>query len=107
MLPIRKDCLYQRAWREKRGREAQRSVIRRKMIVGLFTNLRSAGGVQRAGRHVAAVAANFAAERGFAYRFLSLNDPSGLHTVRVGPYEFLFAGHARNKAQFGLAALRA
>jgi len=80
---------------------------RMKMIVGLFTDLLSAGGVQRAGRHVAAVAAKFAAERGFAYRFLSLNDPPGLHTVRVGPNEFLFSGHGRNKAQFGLAALRA
>jgi len=77
------------------------------MIVGLFTELLPAGGVQRAGRHVAAVAAKFAAERGFAYRFLSLNDPPGPHTVRVGPAEFLFSGYARNKPQFGLAALRA
>jgi glycosyltransferase involved in cell wall biosynthesis len=77
------------------------------MVVGLFTELLSAGGVQRAGRHVAAVVAKLAADRGFAYRFLSLNDPRGLHTVRVGPNEFLFFGHARNKPQFGLAALRA
>jgi phosphatidylinositol alpha-1,6-mannosyltransferase len=77
------------------------------MIVGLFTELLSAGGVQRAGRHAAAVAAKFAAERGFAYRFLSLNDPRGPHTVRVGPAEFLFFGYARNQPQFGLAALRA
>jgi phosphatidylinositol alpha-1,6-mannosyltransferase len=77
------------------------------MIVGLFTELLSAGGVQRAGRHVAAVAAQFAAERGFSNRFLSLNDPQGLHTVRAGPHEFLFSGYARNKLQFGLAALRA
>jgi phosphatidylinositol alpha-1,6-mannosyltransferase len=77
------------------------------MIVGLFTELLSAGGVQRAGRHVAAVAAKFAAERGCAYRFLSLNDPPGPHTVRVGPAEFLFFGYARNKPQFGLAALAA
>jgi phosphatidylinositol alpha-1,6-mannosyltransferase len=77
------------------------------MIVGLFTELHSAGGVQRAGRHVAAVVAKFAADRGFAYRFLSLNDPRGLHTMRVGLNEFLFSGYARNKTQFGLAALRA
>src|ERR1700730_12288666 len=77
------------------------------MVVGLFTEMLSAGGVQRAGRHVAAVVAKFAADRGFAYRFLSLNDPRGLHTVRVGPGEFLFGGHTRNKPQFGLAALRA
>jgi glycosyltransferase involved in cell wall biosynthesis len=77
------------------------------MIVGLFTELLPAGGVQRTGRHVAAVAAKFATDRGLAYRFLSLNDPPGPHTVRVGPAEFLFSGYARNKLQFGLAALRA
>ena len=77
------------------------------MIVGLFTDMLSAGGVQRASRHAAAVAAKFAAERGLAYRFLSLNDPQGLHTVRVGPHEFQFSGHARDRLQFALAALRA
>ena len=77
------------------------------MIIGLFTEMLSAGGVQRAGRHVAAVAAKFAAERGLACRFLSLNDPQGLHTVRVGASEFLVSGYAHNKPQFVLAALRA
>jgi glycosyltransferase involved in cell wall biosynthesis len=76
-------------------------------IIGLFTEMLSAGGVQRAGRHAAAVASKFASERGFPYRFLSLNDPQGLHTVRVGPHEFLVSGHARDKSQFVLAALRA
>jgi phosphatidylinositol alpha-1,6-mannosyltransferase len=77
------------------------------VIVGVFPELFSAGGVQRAGRHVAAVAAKFACDRGFACRFLSLNDPQGLHTVRAGPSEFLVSGHARNKPQFAMAALRA
>src|SRR5579862_3640023 len=76
-------------------------------IVGLFTDVLPAGGVQRASRHVAAVTAKFAAERGMTARFLSLNDPLGLHTVRVGDLEFSASGHARNKAQFALAALRA
>jgi len=56
------------------------------MIVGLFMEMLSAGGVQRVSRHVAAVTANLAAERGFAYRFLSFTDPQGLHTVRVGSH---------------------
>ena len=77
------------------------------MIIGLFTEMLSTGGVQRAGRHVAAVAAKFAAERGLACRFLSLNDPQGLHTVRVGSSEFSVSGYARSKSQFVLAALRA
>jgi len=67
----------------------------------------SAGGVQRASRHVASVTAKFALKRGLAYRFLSFSDPQGLHTMRVGSDEFQFSGHARDKFQFVLAALRA
>lgn len=66
-----------------------------------------AGGVQRAGRHVAAVTAKFAQNRGMAAHFLSLNDPHGLHVVRVGQLEFSIAGYAGNKFQFVRAALRA
>src|SRR5271154_6385438 len=76
-------------------------------IVGLFTDVLPAGGVQRAGRHVAAVAAKLAASRGMTARFLSLNDPQGLHTVRVGELEFSVSGYAGSKLQFVRAALRA
>jgi phosphatidylinositol alpha-1,6-mannosyltransferase len=76
-------------------------------IVGLFTDLLPAGGVQRVSRHVAAVAAKFASERGVSARLLSLNDPQGLHTVRVGSLEFSVSGYAGSKIQFALAALRA
>src|SRR6202049_504165 len=76
-------------------------------IVGLFTDVLPAGGVQRASRHVAAVAAKVAADRGMSARFLSLNDPQGLHTVRVGSLEFSVSGYAGSKVQFSFAALRA
>src|ERR1700680_4848478 len=76
-------------------------------IVGLFTDVLPAGGVQRASRHVAAVAAKVAADCGMAARFLSLHDPQGLHTVRVGSLEFSVSGYAGSKIQFALAALRA
>ncbi len=76
-------------------------------IVGLFTDVLPAGGVQRAGRHVAAVTAKFAADRGMKAHFLSLNDPLGLHTVRVGSWEFSISGYAGSKIQFATAALRA
>jgi glycosyltransferase involved in cell wall biosynthesis len=75
-------------------------------IVGLFTDVLPAGGVQRAGRHVAAVAAKFASDRGMSARFLSLNDPQGLHTVRVGSLEFSVSGYAGSRIQFVLAAQR-
>jgi len=39
-------------------------------IVGLFTDVLPPGGVQRAGRHVAAVTAKFARDRGMTVRFL-------------------------------------
>jgi phosphatidylinositol alpha-1,6-mannosyltransferase len=77
------------------------------MIVGLFTELLSPGGLQRTGRHVAAVASDFGAQRGIPCRFLSLNDPQGLHTVRVGASEFSVSGYARSKLQFVRAAMRA
>ncbi|HEX3375934.1 MAG TPA: glycosyltransferase family 4 protein [Candidatus Acidoferrales bacterium] len=76
-------------------------------IVGLFTDVLPPGGVQRAGRHVAAVVAKFAGDRGITVRFLSLNDPQGLHTVRVGQLEFSIFGYAGSKFQFLRAAIRA
>src|ERR1700686_570151 len=76
-------------------------------IVGLFTGVLPAGGVQRASRHVAAVTAKLVSDRGMTARFLSLNDPQGLHTVRVGSLEFSASGYAGSKIQFAQAALRA
>ena len=76
-------------------------------IVGLFTDVLPAGGVQRAGRHVAAVTAKLASDHGMTARFLSLNDPQGLRTVHVGSLEFSVSGYAGSKIQFTLAALRA
>jgi glycosyltransferase involved in cell wall biosynthesis len=76
-------------------------------IIGLFTDVLPAGGVQRAGRHVAAVAGKFAYDHGMSVRFLSLNDPQGLHPVRVGKLEFSISGYAGSKFQFIRAALRA
>lgn len=88
-------------------RERKSSAGPAEMIVGLFTELLSAGGVQRAGRHTAAAAAAFAEQHGLPFRFLSLKDPQGLHTLRVGQREFLVSGHARGKLELVLSALRA
>jgi phosphatidyl-myo-inositol dimannoside synthase len=88
-------------------RPASFRIIQMNSIVGLFTDVLPAGGVQRVSRHVAAVAAKFASDRGASARFLSLNDPQGLHTVRVGSLEFSVSGYAGSKVQFILAALRA
>ncbi len=74
------------------------------MVIGLFPELLAPGGIQRVGRHVAAVLAAFAQERGVAYRFLSLNDPPGPHHLRVGSSDFAFLGFRRRKVRFGLMA---
>lgn len=76
-------------------------------IVGLLPDVFPSGGIQRASRHVAAVSAKFAADHNITVRFLSMNDPQGLHTVRVGSLEFAVSGHAGSKAQFILAAMQA
>ncbi|MFZ0637691.1 MAG: glycosyltransferase family 4 protein [Candidatus Acidiferrales bacterium] len=76
------------------------------MIVGLFPDLLPVGGVQTAGRHTAAVLARIAGERGWASRFLSLNDPNGTHVSGTGDIRFEFEGFARSKPRFTTEALR-
>jgi phosphatidylinositol alpha-1,6-mannosyltransferase len=77
-----------------------------RVIIGLFPELASAGGVQRAGRHLAAVMTEFASSRGMECRLLSLNDTPELHRMTVGTREFVFTGSARAKGRFTATALR-
>jgi glycosyltransferase involved in cell wall biosynthesis len=65
------------------------------------------GGVQRAGRHLAAVLTEFAASRGMDCRLLSLNDSPELHRMTLGGREFVFTGCERAKGRFTMTALRA
>ncbi len=76
------------------------------MIAGLFTGLLTAGGVQAAGRHTAAVLSEIAHEQKVPYRFLSLNDPTGEHEGRVGDSHFVLRGFGRSKIWFILSAMR-
>ena len=77
-----------------------------RVLLGLFSELDTPGGVQRAGRHVAAVMNEFAAGHGMECRLLSLNDSPELHRMAVGTREFVFTGSARGKARFSAAAAR-
>ena len=70
------------------------------MIVGLFPELLTAGGVQRAGRHVAAILARYADEQGWESQFLSLNDPNGRGAFFLSGTEYPFKGYGRRKAGF-------
>lgn len=79
----------------------------RRVLIGLFPELDSAGGVQRAGRHLAAVMSEFAAGRGMDCRLITLNDTPELHRLSVGEREFVFTGCERSKTRLIVSALRA
>jgi len=77
------------------------------VLIGLFPELDAPGGVQRAGRHLAAVLTEFASSRGMACLLLSLNDSPELHRMTLGGREFVFTGCDRAKGRFTVTALRA
>lgn len=77
-----------------------------RVIIGLFPELESAGGIQRVGRHLAAVMTEFAAGRGMECRLLSLNDTPELHRMSVAGREFVFTGSERAKGRFTATAMR-
>jgi glycosyltransferase involved in cell wall biosynthesis len=77
------------------------------VLIGLFPELDAPGGIQRAGRHLAAVLTEFASSRGMDCRLLSLNDSQELHRMALGGREFVYTGCARSKGRFVATALRA
>ncbi len=77
------------------------------MLIGLFPELDAPGGVQRAGRHLAAVLTEFASSRGMECRLLSLNDSPELHRMTLGGREFVYTGCERAKGRFTTTAMRA
>ena len=87
------------------------------MIVGLFPELKAVGGIQCAGRHIAAVLADFARRHGMKCRLFSLNDTHELHRMvlpspissgqAAAGHEFMFMGYERGKVRLGAAAMRA
>ncbi len=70
------------------------------MVVGLFTGLLNHGGVERMGRQMAVVLANYAEQQGQSHCMLSLNDPIGNHEVRVEDMLIVVRGFNRNKSLF-------
>lgn len=93
----------------ERGRLAKKGGARQtlRVLIGLFPELDAPGGVQRAGRHMAAVLTEFAASRGMECRLLSLNDTPELHRMTISGREFVFTGCDRAKARFAMSALKA
>ena len=79
----------------------------RPVVIGLFPELDAPGGVQRAGRHLAAVLTEFAASRSMECRLLTLNDSPELHRMTLAGREFVFTGCERAKGRFTATALHA
>lgn len=77
------------------------------MLIGLFPELDAPGGVQRAGRHIAAVMTEFATGRAMDCRLISLNDTPELHRLTLGGREFVFTGCDQSKMRLVTTALRA
>jgi len=77
------------------------------VLIGLFPELDAPGGVQRAGRHLAAVLTEFAASRGMECRLLTLNDSPELHRMTLAGREFVFTGCEHAKGRFTVTAVKA
>jgi len=77
------------------------------MCLGLFPEMQAPGGIQRVSRHISAIIADLARRRNLDYRFLSLNDPVGLHNDEVSGLPFQYEGFHRAKSRFVLSALAA
>jgi phosphatidyl-myo-inositol dimannoside synthase len=76
------------------------------MIVGLFPDLSSTGGIQRSGWLTALGLQSFATKIGNTCRFISLNDPASRRSLKVGSAEIVFTGFGRSKSQFAASALK-
>lgn len=70
------------------------------MIVGLFTELAGAGGIQRSGCLTALAIASFAAQHNEKCHFLSLNDPAGEGSFASGSRTIHFTGAGGSKSRF-------
>ncbi|HKW88726.1 MAG TPA: glycosyltransferase family 4 protein [Candidatus Acidoferrales bacterium] len=76
------------------------------MIIALFPELLASGGVQLAGRQLAAALTSIAAEVGSPFHALSLNDETGQHESSVGNLRFSFQGFQKAKFQYFLSAMK-
>ena len=82
-----------------------KSTPKENRIIGLFPELLGLGGIQEAGRLTAAAVDAIAIRNESFRNFLSLNDPPGLQTFRVGERSIAFRGFGRAKMRFVLSAV--
>jgi len=70
------------------------------MIVGLFPELSTTGGIPRSGCLTALALASFAEQNGERCHFVSLSDPLGAGSLKTGGREIRFTGCAGSKMRF-------
>ncbi len=75
------------------------------MILALFPELLSKGGIQRVSQHVCAVLQEIADDLKEPCHLFSLNDSKGLHHVEVAGRRFTVRGFGRNRISLALALL--
>ena len=80
--------------------------LQNKKILALFPELLGVGGVQEAGRLTAAALVEIAQSRSWTTEFLSLNDPSGQHSIEVSERPISLQGFGRAKVRFVLAGVQ-
>jgi phosphatidyl-myo-inositol dimannoside synthase len=75
-------------------------------IIGLFPELSGPGGVQEVGRMTAAALIRIAARKNWSTDILSLNDPTGSHSIHYAGQAISFRGFGRAKLSFVLSSIR-
>jgi glycosyltransferase involved in cell wall biosynthesis len=75
------------------------------MILAIFPELLSRGGIQRFTQHVCAVLQEIADDSSEPCQLFSLNDSKGLHPIDVAGRSFVVRGFAKNEFRFVMAAL--
>jgi glycosyltransferase involved in cell wall biosynthesis len=75
------------------------------MILALFPELLSKGGIQRVSQHVCAVLQEIADDLKEPCQLFSLNDPKGLHHIEVAGRRFVVRGFGQNRIGLALALL--
>ena len=91
-----------------RAERAQEWAVRgasRRMVLGLFTELMTSGGIQRTSLHAAAALVDLARRQERPVHFLSLNDPVGWHELRVAGEVVPLLGFGGAKARFVVATV--
>ncbi|HKS83358.1 MAG TPA: glycosyltransferase family 4 protein [Candidatus Acidoferrales bacterium] len=86
------------------GRESKTQQVR---LIALFTELLAPGGVQLAGRMIAAGLSEIASRQGWTFELLSLNDRTGSNELTFASGGIPFRGFGRAKTSFVTSSLKA